>query len=692
MVAPYPSIDPRRAKKLVAELERLAAVFIPGLRGITTEDSPGRAVVEIAGRLAGQVTQRLDKTPRRDAIAFFDTLDVPQAAPRSARAPLVFTLSDKRDKPVHAPARIQVAASTPDGEEVIFETGSALNLTPARLDYLAGVDAKADYIEEPPPQFFQLAPAQPQTKYKVVTLASAGSDTLQITPAVGLEPDDLIGINSKVYRIQEAKDGLVTLVEHDRLEQTVAANTPVVKVTRFDVFQLRNLQRHLFYVGHAELLNLEQKSAISLTVSPPAAATRLVNLGLTINIYGTKQGEEQPGWHQFKDENISARAGEILLYKDWHGSVDEVEIHQQKNRWLQIELEQLNNNAQPTDTRIAGFALRVESGKGAVQTTPGKSYCCFDEAQASDKKEETDLCIPCEVSGQEGSQTIKQAFHNAMPLPLSTRFLPFGTEPLRFDTFALAAPEALSKKGAKVAVAINLVDATPAVFTLALSSSSTKHAYAIGVNGRLQVLELLDTGTLEGGILDGWQELGHPDKLPEDNPGSSDVKTLQLDTSRPPLAVQIKEIFDLVVVGDQGGRFWVTKVSKKRGGSGVFTHSDWEIIPPLRIADGARITDLVLLPHPPSESDKTQPSDRALSSQINSIIPDISVTLPIRFPDPGAFLLAVTDLGFYSLNFSPAGLPFSSCLSFGSVGQRQGIFFRKPSKNGRLQRAAIEKL
>ena len=50
----------------------------------------------------------------------------------------------------------------------------------------------------------------------------------------------------------------------------------------------------------------------------------------------------------------------------------------------------------------------------------------------------------------EGSETIERAFTTARSLSVATRFLPFGPEPQRFDTFSLAAPEAFSKKGAKV--------------------------------------------------------------------------------------------------------------------------------------------------------------------------------------------------------------------------------------------------
>lgn len=673
MVAPYPSIDSRRARKLAAELERLAEIFVPSLRGVAKEDSASRAMVEIAGRLAGQVTQRLDKTPRRDAIAFFHALDVPQQSPRPARAPLVFTLSEKQVKSIHVPARIQAAAKTDNGEEVIFETTSALNLAPARMEYFAAVDSKNDRIEEPPPQFLQLAPIQPQAMYKVTTLANAGSNTLQLSPAVGLEAGDVIGIDNEVYRIKESKDGLLTLVEQDRLTKTVNADTTIEKVTRFNTFQFRNLQRHVFYIGHNELLNLEQRSTIRLKTLPVDAANRLVNLKLTISIYGTKDGENQPDWHRFDSPSLSD--GELLLFKKWPGKVDEVEIHGRKNRWLKIELDQSIDAGQPTETRIASFALRVQSGMNNAQSEIADSNSCFDGEQNPGRKETNDLCIPCETGEQEGSQTIKKAFHNITPLPLSTRFYPFGSEPLRFDTFALAAPEALSKKGAKVSLAIDLVDATPAAFSLAFTNSDQKHAYAIGVNGRLQILELSKTENPTSVKISNWQELGHPDKLPEDNTGSNDVKTLRLDSSRAPQASEISIAgfsgIDLVVVGDQGGRFWLTKVYKTNEG---YAHSDWKILPP--VSNNAEIIELVLLPNidspEPLRSDiiemvgEARPNTSTQNSFQNFSSVFFPVLLVASFQIPAAFLFAITDQGFHSLAISAFGLPLNSWQSHSS--------------------------
>lgn len=636
MIEPYPSIDSRRAKKLVAELKRLAEVFVPTLRDARTEDSVSDAVFEIAARLGGQVTQRLDKVPRRDVIAFFHTLDIPQQAPRTARAPLIFTLSEKVEKSVSVAARIQVGAKGKADEQVIFETRFPINLTPARLSYVAAVDALRNYIEEPPPQFFKLARQDTQTAYELVTTAAKDSKSLQITPALGLEKGDVIGIDKSIYRLEEFKNGLATLVNDDLLEQNFEAGTAIRKVFRFDTFQLRNLQQHVIYIGHAELLNLEQKSTIHLAVDPSSVATLLTNLeGISFELSRADTKDKTTKWHPVN--RVSASDGELHLQKDWDGPVDEVEVHGQKSRWLRIKLKQSNDNPQSKDLRISSFRLRVESGKvAAQQTATSDDGHCFDENQSSVEKETDDICFACEIENKvEGSKTIKQAFHNATPLPLTTRFSPFGSEPLRFDTFALSAPEALSKKGSKVALAVELVDATPAVLELALSSSAERHVYAIGVNGRLQVLDLKESGEINK-----WQELGHPKLLPEAQvkSGNQDIKKLRLDASLSPQAIQFDEV-DLVVAGDQARRLWVTKVSKKTDDSGSFENTNWEIIPsPPSSGSNFRINDLVLLPFAQSES-------------FSWGSPQSSILL-----NGNALLFAATDLGIFYLAVSASGV------------------------------------
>jgi hypothetical protein len=311
VVAPYPAVDERRAPELLDELQAMARAFLPVWSGAAADGDAGRALLQIAARLGEHVTARLDKSPRRDAIAFFDFLDIPPPAPVPAQVPLVFSLVAKRESTVFAPAHSQVAGKSPDGEEVLFETESGLELTPARLEYLAAIDSLSDHIEEAPPGFLAIAPPELLPDYQVVTFSDAGSRVLQISPTEGLEENDVLRIDGTAYRIEKVEEELFTLA--DPLETAIKIGTEVSKITRFESFSLRNLQKHEIYIGHGELLNLEQPSTITLVFSPPGIPQRLRDLGVRFELYGTKEGEEQPCWHALSLGTSSA--GEIRLLK-----------------------------------------------------------------------------------------------------------------------------------------------------------------------------------------------------------------------------------------------------------------------------------------------------------------------------------------------------------------------------------------
>src|SRR5262245_39694580 len=203
MVAPYPETDARGVKELRDDLTREVVALVPELSYPPRDGEFGHAFYELALRMAAQVTTRLDKTAQRDALAFFDALDIPPMAPRAAEAPLVFTLAEKKEEPVVVAKGTQVGADA-DGDEVVFETLHELTVTPARLEHLAAVDVDKDTIEEAPANVRSTEPpAGPFPIYRLATFADAGSTTIQLAPVVGLEEGDLIriGDDGQAYRI-----------------------------------------------------------------------------------------------------------------------------------------------------------------------------------------------------------------------------------------------------------------------------------------------------------------------------------------------------------------------------------------------------------------------------------------------------------------------------------------------------------
>jgi hypothetical protein len=514
--APYPETDRRRKRELLRHLEAVAARFVPEWRGLAEPGDLGRALLELGGDLAEHVTSRLDRTAERDLKAFLNWLDLPGPAPTPALAQLVFTLSDKLDDPVAVRDRIQVGAAGADGTEVIFEAldDGPLTLTPARLERVFSVDPGSDRIETAPPRFVDLEPPRASDpRYEILSLAAAGTDQIQITPTIGLAKGDWVRIAGGVYAIQDEKDGIYTI--EPGLDSAAPARTPVVRVTRFEPPAMRDLQRHVLYLGHKELLNLEQPAAIDLRFEPAAVTAGLAAREVAWELWGKPDGAEAAGWQPL-EATVGARS--VRLRKAWAGKAEETEVGGKKSRWLRARLLAPMVGA-PDALRCDRIELQVRSAPPAGAADP---------------------------------LTVSRAFHNATPLPLPGPLLPFGPEPRLFDQFYLAAPEALSKKGARVTLSIELADASIAALTAGLGAAST--LIGIARNGRLQLLHRGLTAAAE------WREVPGPD--PDEFGLPAGTSQVRFSTAHPPATLSTSDPGKtLFFVGDQDGSFWRGELS-----------------------------------------------------------------------------------------------------------------------------------
>ena len=517
MSAPYPATDPRRKRDLLRQLEAVATRFVPQWRGLAEPGDFGRALLELGADLAEHVTSRLDRTAERDLKAFLNWLDLPGPAPTPAQAQLVFTLSDKLDDAVAVRERIQVGAAGADGTEDIFETpdGGLLTLTPARLETVFSVDPGSDRIETAPPHFVDLQPPRASDpSYAILSFAAADAGQIQITPAIGLEKGDWVRIADGVYAIKDEKDGIYTI--EPKLDAAATAGTPVARVTRFEPSAMRDLQRHVFYLGHKELLNLEQAAAIDLHFKPEAVTEGLAAREIAWELWGKPDDAEAADWQPLE---AAVGAGSVRLRKAWLGKTAETEVGGKKSRWLRARLLGPMVGA-PDALRCDEIHLQVHSA-----APPG---------------------------GAVAPPTVTRAFHNATPLPLPGPLLPFGPEPRLFDQFYLAAPEALSKKSACVTLSIELADASIAAVTAGPGAEST--LVGVARNGRLQVLRDGLTGSPD------WREVPGPD--PDEFGLPAGTSGVRFSTAHPPTVLST---FDpsktLVFVEDRNGPFWLGELS-----------------------------------------------------------------------------------------------------------------------------------
>jgi hypothetical protein len=519
----HPATDPRRGPELRDELERFAETLAPRWRRTGDRDDFAHALLRIGARLAEESTVRLDASARRDALAFFAFLGLPPGAPRPATGVLVLAPDPKLLAPVSAPAQTQVSVATADGEQVTFETGSRVRLVPGGIAELYSVDPSTDRIDKAPAQVTSpVAPTPWAGQYKVITFSGAGSLTVQLSPPAGLKEQDLLEIDQHVYRVQEeGDDGLITLM--DALESPADTDDLATRVGQFRAFDLRNVQRHEVHIGHRELFNLEQPATITLDVSPASLAGDLAALDIDFALFGTR-GDEGPEWHSL--DVLGVIGSHFRLAKAWPGSVEETKVNGHKNRWLRARLRTPLKDRVSATEPVADLRLTVASADD--ENDQGNSAA---EAPAARKNE--------------GSRTVLHAAHNGTPLATTGRFHPFGPEPVRFDTFALAAPEALSKKGALASLTVTLSDSSMTSFGISIGNPQAQESrgwrgFGVGTDGDLQIL-LADRGRFQ------WLE---------STVVSVDGSRVQLGSTNP-VAINLPgSDVDVVVAADRKGGLW----------------------------------------------------------------------------------------------------------------------------------------
>lgn len=508
-------------------------MLVPAWAGLHQDGDFGRALLEIAARLAEHSTSRLDQTAFRDKLAFLEALDVVTPEPQSATAPIVFTLAEKRSTPVFAPARVKLSAEG-GGEEIDFETREAIDLTPARLAVLVAADPAIDRIERAP-AFVTAGPGEeaPATRYRLLSAVEAGGTALQLVQAVGVAPDDLLRLGGVAYRVETAEGTIVRL--RDPLEASAAAGAAVEKLLALEAFAMRDIQEHATYFAHKELLKLDGPAEITLSFDPPALAARLAALDVEYRLWGTRKGASDPAWQPL--ELIGAGTDGLRLVKDWEGGVDELALGDCKSRWIRVRLKTPIAGACGPPTSAVSAALKVQSA-------PPKEK-------------------------DEGSETITAASYNGQPLATSSAFFPFGPEPQRFDSFALSAPEALTKKGARVTLKVTLSDSSLESMTLAAGAST--HLYGVDRSGRLQSIRFAPGSRAR------WRELGLPSTPAEaaqaGGParlGAGPLYALSVGTAA---AGQL----DLVFVAD---RHRLIRVAKVRTAGESWAADPWLELPP----------------------------------------------------------------------------------------------------------------
>ncbi len=110
------------------------------------------ALIRIFGRMAALVSDRLNRTPEKNFLAFLDLIGSQIQPPQPARVPLTFELAAGSPVDAFVPAQTQVAALLPDGEEVVFETEQELVVTTAQITAAFAIEPERDRLRDCTPE------------------------------------------------------------------------------------------------------------------------------------------------------------------------------------------------------------------------------------------------------------------------------------------------------------------------------------------------------------------------------------------------------------------------------------------------------------------------------------------------------------------------------------------------------------
>jgi hypothetical protein len=147
MSSQSPRIDSRTATDIARQVRDLLGQYAPAWKEELTDPKTGvvqqtdtlaGALIDIFGRLAEIIIQRLNQVPDKNFRAYMNLLGVSLLPPQPARVPLTFTLAAGSTSNAIVPAGTQVAAPPAPGESqpVIFETERELVVTSAQLSSL----------------------------------------------------------------------------------------------------------------------------------------------------------------------------------------------------------------------------------------------------------------------------------------------------------------------------------------------------------------------------------------------------------------------------------------------------------------------------------------------------------------------------------------------------------------------------
>jgi predicted phage baseplate assembly protein len=146
MSIPPPKIDQRNYEDFVEQTQALVKKYTG--KDFNQSDA-GLALMRIFSRMTTVVSDRLNRVPDRNLIAFLNLIGTQQTPPQPARVPLTFSLAGRSPVDALVPAHTQISAPPLKDEkaEVIFETEQDLLVTGTKLQAMFVIEDR-DYYSD----------------------------------------------------------------------------------------------------------------------------------------------------------------------------------------------------------------------------------------------------------------------------------------------------------------------------------------------------------------------------------------------------------------------------------------------------------------------------------------------------------------------------------------------------------------
>jgi hypothetical protein len=257
--------------------------------------------------------------------------------------------------------------------------------------------------------------------------------------------------------------------------------------TPFEPFDGKNVQEHILYLGHNDLLNIKKQAGIILYIEPfdPNWGDERI---LHWQYWGENR-EKAVDWHPLEFEVETSRQ-EIHLKKKTGGEIKEYEINGVKSRWIRcrvrdiqpakdiflhhveigtrgITLEEMGLEAvEGIDSELARILeeKKIDSIDALLEQTYKQIAACIPgDGDQAEKEEKAKIIKENAIQLKHQQALLDMAYHNDVPIDITgydengaRNIYPLGKVPRSYDTFYIASQEAFSKKNLNIAIHLKL--------------------------------------------------------------------------------------------------------------------------------------------------------------------------------------------------------------------------------------------